>query len=82
LRTPARQHGGVQVTYYDAVTGTAVGAQTQTLAPHAFWGLYQPTGELPSGTRATAVITTSTGGQVAVVCNESSLTTFMSCDGQ
>ena len=54
----------VTVSYYDAFTGVAIGtAQTQTLAPHAFWGLYQPTGGLPSGTRATAVITTSSGGR-------------------
>jgi alpha-tubulin suppressor-like RCC1 family protein len=73
----------VQVTYYDNVTGGIVGtAQLQTLAPHAFWGLYQPTGGLPAGTRATAVVTTSTGGQVAVICNESSPTTFMSYNGQ
>jgi alpha-tubulin suppressor-like RCC1 family protein len=73
----------VQVTYYDTVTGAAIGtAQTQTLAPHAFWGLYQPGGGLPSGSRATAVVTTSAGGQVAVICNESSSTTFMSYDAQ
>ena len=73
----------VQVSYYDSATGTAIGtAQLQTLASHAFWGVYQPTGGLPSGTRATAVVTTSTGGQVAVICNESSATTFMSYDGQ
>ena len=73
----------VTVNYYDTVTGAAVGTQqTQTLAPHAFWGVYQPTGGLPSGTRATAVITTSSGGQVAVICNESSATIFMSYDGQ
>jgi hypothetical protein len=73
----------VQVSYYDSTTGAAIGgAQVQTLAPHAFWGVYQPTGGLPSGTRATAVITTSSGGQVAVICNESSTTTFMSYDGQ
>ena len=73
----------VQVTYYDTATGASFGtAQLQTLAPHAFWGLYQPTGGLPSGKRATAVITTSSGGQVAVICNESSSTTFMSYDGQ
>jgi len=72
----------VTVTYYDAVTGAAIGTpQTKTLAPHAFWGLYQPTGGLPAGKRATAVIT-SLGGQVAVICNESSSTTFMSYDGQ
>jgi alpha-tubulin suppressor-like RCC1 family protein len=73
----------VTVTYYNTGTGAAVGAaQTLALAPHAFWGLYQPTGGLPSGSRATAVVTTSSGGQVAVICNESSSTTFMSYDGQ
>ena len=73
----------VTVNYYDTVTGAAVGTvQTQTLASQAFWGLYQPAGGLPSGTRATAVITTSSGGQVAVICNESSPTTFMSYAGQ
>jgi alpha-tubulin suppressor-like RCC1 family protein len=73
----------VTVTYYNTATGAAVGTpQTLTLAPHAFWGLYQPTGGLPSGTRATAVITTSSGGQVAAICNESSATTFMSYDAQ
>jgi hypothetical protein len=73
----------VTVSYYNSGTGAAVGTvQTQTLAPNAFWGLYQPTGGLPSGTRATAVITTSSGGQVAMICNESSSSTFMSYDGQ
>jgi hypothetical protein len=73
----------VTVTYYDTSTGAAVGApQMQTLAPNAFWGLYQPTGGQPSGTRATAVFTTSAGGQVAVICNESNATTFMSYGGQ
>jgi outer membrane protein assembly factor BamB len=73
----------VTVTYYNTATGAAVSTpQTLTLAPHAFWGLYQPTGGLSSGTRATAVITTSSGGQVAAICNESSSTTFMSYDGQ
>jgi hypothetical protein len=72
----------VTVSYYDAFSGAAIGTvQTQTLAPNAFWGLYQPTGGLPTGRRATAVVTTS-GGQVAVICNESSSTTFMSYDGQ
>ena len=74
----------VTVTYYNTGTGAAVGtgATVVALAPHAFWGLYQPTGGLPSGSRATAVVTTSSGGQVAVICNESSSTTFMSYDGQ
>ena len=73
----------VTVNYFDSGTGAAVGTtQTQVLAPNAFWGLYQPSGGLPGGTRATAVVTTSSGGQVAVICNESSSTTFMSYDGQ
>ena len=72
----------VTVTYYTSTGATVGTAQTQTLAPHAFWGLYQPTGGLPSGTRATAVVTTSSGGQVAVICNESSATTFMSYNAQ
>jgi GH25 family lysozyme M1 (1,4-beta-N-acetylmuramidase) len=73
----------VTVTYYNSGSGATIGtSRVQTLGPHAFWGLYQPTGGLPSGTRATAVITTPSGGQVAVICNESSTTTFMSYDGQ
>lgn len=52
------------------------------LAPNAFWGVYQPTAGLPAGSVATAVITTTTGGQVAVICNESNASTFMSYDGQ
>jgi alpha-tubulin suppressor-like RCC1 family protein len=76
----------VTVSYFDASTGAAIGtAQTRTLASHAFWGLFQPTGGLPSGKRATAVITTLPNpffGQIAIICNESSPTTFMSYDGQ
>ena len=73
----------VTVVYYDSVTGALIGTpQTQTLSRRAFWGLYQPTGGLPAGSRATAVVTPSLGGQVAVICNESSPTTFMSYDGQ
>jgi len=73
----------VTVNYYNTATGAVVGTpQTLSLAPHAFWGLYQPTGGLPSGTRATAVITTASSGRVAAICNESSSTTFMSFDGQ
>jgi streptogramin lyase len=73
----------VTVNYFNTASGAAVGTpQSLTLSPHAFWGLYQPTGGLPGGTRATAVITTSSGGQVAAICNESSTTTFMSYDGQ
>jgi hypothetical protein len=73
----------VTVSYYDAFDGTPVGTpQTKTLARRAFWGLYQPSGGLPSGSRATAVVTTSSGGQVAVICNESNATMFMSYGGQ
>jgi len=73
----------VTVNYIDTSTGAPVGSpQSLSLAPNAFWGLYQPTGGLPSGMRATAVITTSSGGQVAAICNESNTTTFMSYDGQ
>jgi alpha-tubulin suppressor-like RCC1 family protein len=72
----------VTVTYYDSSTGAFIGNQFQTLGANAFWGLYQPTSGLPSGSRTTAVITTSSGGQVAVICNESSATTFMSYNGQ
>jgi alpha-tubulin suppressor-like RCC1 family protein len=73
----------VTVIYYDGITGTQIGTpQTLSLAPQAFWGLYQPTGGLPVGKRATAVVATFRGGQVAVVCNESGPTTFMSYNGQ
>jgi subtilisin family serine protease len=73
----------VTVTYYDSATGSTIGSpQALSLAPHAFWGLYQPSGGLAPGSRATAVVTTNPAGQVAVVCNESSPTTFMSYSGQ
>ncbi|GAC1506591.1 MAG: hypothetical protein NVS1B3_06330 [Candidatus Dormibacteraceae bacterium] len=73
----------ITVTYYDAVNGVTIGTpQSLLLQPNAFWGLYQPAGGLPNGTRATAFVTTSTGGQVAVICNESNATSFMSYIGQ
>jgi hypothetical protein len=73
----------VTATYYDAATGVQIGTpDTLTLQPNAFWGLYQPAGGLPNGMRASAVVTTGTGGQVAVICNETSATTFMSYNGQ
>lgn len=73
----------VTVSYYDATTGAAVGtSQTfNNLPVNAFWGVYQPTSGLPSGTKATALITNSSGGQVSVVTNEASSSTFMSYDG-
>jgi hypothetical protein len=72
----------VTITYYDTATGSAAGTpQSLSLQPNAFWGLYQPAGGLPSGARASAVVTTSSGGQVAVICNESNTTTFMSYSG-
>ena len=73
----------VTVTYYDPGTGTQVGTpDSLLLQPNAFWGLYQPAGGLPSGQRASATVTTSGGGQVAVICNESSATSFMSYTAQ
>jgi outer membrane protein assembly factor BamB len=73
----------VTVSYFDTSTGSPIGTpQSQLLQANAFWGLYQPVGGLAAGTRATAVITTSPAGQVAVICNESNATTFMSYIGQ
>jgi len=72
----------VTVTYFDTASGAAVGTpDTTTLQPNAFWGLYQPAAGLPAGDRASAVVTTSSGGQVAVICNESNATSFMSYSG-
>jgi hypothetical protein len=73
----------VTVTYHDAATGEPVGTP-QTIAnlgPKAFWGVYQPTGGLPTGKHATAVVTVR-GGQIAVVCNQRSPAQFMSYNGQ
>ena len=74
----------VTVTYYDAATGAALTPTQQTdLAAHAFYGPYQGAPALlPPGQRATAVITTGTGGQIAVICNEQAAYGFMSYDGQ
>ena len=72
----------VTVTYFDAATGAPIGTpQSLSLQPNAFWGLYQPAGGLPNGTRASAQVTT-TGQPVAVICNESNATAFMSYSGQ
>jgi hypothetical protein len=76
------QPSTVTVSYFDAASGAPVGlAQTQLLAPNAAWGVYQPTGGLPMGARASAQVTTS-GGAVAVICNEVGTGTFMSYGGQ
>jgi len=72
----------VTVTTYKASDGSLLGAQTDTLGPHAVWDVYQPSTALPVDTRATAVVSAANGGQVAVVCNEQSASTFMSYDGQ
>jgi hypothetical protein len=73
----------VTVSYYDAATGFAVGTpQSTTLAPNAFWPVYQPAAGLPAGQRATAVVKTAIGGRVAVICNETNATSFMSYDAQ
>jgi hypothetical protein len=72
----------VAVVYYDTSTGAMLGTpQNISLQPNAFWGLYQPTGGLPGGDRASAAVHTL-GGQVAVICNESNATSFMSYNGQ
>jgi hypothetical protein len=69
----------VTLTYYDAATGAPIGTpQTQTIQSRAFWGPYQPAAGLPAGVRATAILTTSIGGRIAVICNESGPGTFMS----
>ena len=71
----------ITVSYFLAATGAAVGTpQTLTLAPRAAWDLYQPAAGLPAGTRATAVV--GSAGQLAVICNESNATSFMSYAGQ
>ena len=73
----------VTVSYFDPQTGQPIGSSvSQTLAPLAFWGVYQPSAGLPAGRRATATVTTGPGGAIAVICNEQSPTTFMSYDGQ
>ena len=72
----------VTVVYYDTSTGTMIGTpDSMSLQPNAFWGLYQPAGGLPGGDRASVTVVTQ-GGQVAVICNESSATSFMSYGGQ
>jgi len=72
----------ITVTYYDVSTGAQAGTpQSLIVQPNAFWGLYQPAGGLPNGTRATAVVTSGAGGQVAVICNESNESMFMSYIG-
>jgi hypothetical protein len=61
----------VTVAYYDATTGLQIGNPLQqSLAPNAFWGVYQPDTGLPAGIRATATVSTSSPGEVAVICNE------------
>jgi hypothetical protein len=72
----------VSVTYFDPVTGQQLPSHlpnTSPLAPHAFRGVYTPD-DLPAGTRASAQVSVS--GTVAVICNESSATSFMSYDAQ
>jgi hypothetical protein len=61
----------VTVVYHDGGTGLPIGNPVQrSLAPHAFWGVYQPDTGLPAGIRATATVSTSSPGEVAVICNE------------
>jgi hypothetical protein len=73
----------VTLSYYDADTGAPIGTpQTQTLQSRAFWGPYQPAAGLPAGVRATAILTTSLGGRIAVICNEAGVGMFMSYSAQ
>lgn len=74
----------VKVNYFDANTGSAIGTQQNVvLPPNAFWGLYQPTGGLPAGDRATAVVSVIGAlGAVAVITNESNSNSFMSYSGR
>jgi hypothetical protein len=72
----------VNIRYFDPATGQQIPSHlpnTSPLAPHAFRGVYTPD-DLPAGTRASAVVEAS--GPIAVICNESSATSFMSYDGQ
>jgi hypothetical protein len=75
----------VTTTYYDADTGALISQVQNQVAPNASLPIYQgvpPPAGLPAGTRATAVVATSAGGQVAVICNEVGPGTFMSYGGQ
>jgi hypothetical protein len=72
----------INIRYFDPATGQQIPSHlpnTSPLAPHAFRGVYTPD-DLPAGTRASAVVEAS--GPIAVICNESSATSFMSYDGQ
>ncbi|HYR15264.1 MAG TPA: PQQ-binding-like beta-propeller repeat protein, partial [Mycobacterium sp.] len=72
----------VTVVYQEGATGLPVGNPLQqSLAPHAFWGVYQPDTGLPAGIRATATVSTSSPGEVAVICNEHD-SLFMSYSAQ
>lgn len=75
----------VTFVYYDPATGNQIGSSLPTsLQPNAFWGAYSPSSGLPPGHRATAVVTASSGGSIAVICNEANGngSLFMSYDGQ
>lgn len=75
----------IKVNYFDASSGAAIGTQQTVLVPpNGFWGLYQPTGGLPAGDRATADVSVSgvANGGVVVIANESNNTSFMSYSGQ
>jgi hypothetical protein len=74
----------VMVSYFDAASGNPVGIPqvNSALAPNAFWPVYQPAAGLAVGQRATAVVTTPTGASVAVICNQTDPSSFMSYDGQ
>jgi hypothetical protein len=71
----------VVITYYDASNGNLLTQKTVTIAPGSFLGAYTPADLTTAGTRATAVITTSSN-VLAVIVNEVGTGTFMSYDGQ
>ena len=66
----------VTLTYYagNSPIGTA---QLQAIPAKGVWSWYQPTSGLPVGSFS-AVLTTTGGGTIAVICNESNGSTFMS----
>ena len=66
----------VTLTYYNG--GSPVGsAQVQTIPAKGVWSWYQPTSGLPVGA-GNGRPTTTGGGTIAVICNESNGSTFMS----
>jgi len=71
----------VTISYFDAGTGNLLTQKTVDIAAGSFLGEYTPA-DLPTpGTRATALLSTSSSG-LAVIVNEVGTGIFMSYDGQ